>query len=107
MKNKWEESLAALSVGQQFAYKVKDDARKDKIRRYAPLILLVIMTMIGAVSQKDFFTWGNVVNIMYQMSIPLVISVGLTYVLLLGSIDLSIEGSWDLLTTQTAMILVF
>lgn len=46
MKNKWEESLAALSVGQQFAYKVKDDARKDKIRRYAPLILLVIMTMI-------------------------------------------------------------
>ena len=84
MKNKWEESLAALSVGQQFAYKVKDDARKDKIRRYAPLILLVIMTMIGAVSQKDFFTWGNVVNIMYQMSIPLVISVGLTYVLLLG-----------------------
>ena len=64
MKNKWEESLAALSVGQQFAYKVKYDARKDKIRRYAPLILLVIMTMIGAVSQKDFFTWGNVVNIM-------------------------------------------
>lgn len=116
MKNKWEESLAALSVGQQFAYKVKDDARKDKIRRYAPLILLVIMTMIGAVSQKDFFTWGNVVNIMYQMSIPLVISVGLTYVLLLGSIDLSIEGvmgfagsfvAFWLLTTQTAMILVF
>ena len=35
MKNKWEESLAALSVGQQFAYKVKDDARKDKIRRFS------------------------------------------------------------------------
>ena len=31
-------------------------------------------------------------HLMYQMSIPLVISVGLTYVLLLGSIDLSIEG---------------
>ena len=106
MKNKWEESLAALSVGQQFAYKVKDDARKDKIRRYAPLILLVIMTMIGAVSQKDFFTWGNVVNIMYQMSIPLVISVGLTYVLLLGSIDLSIEGVMGFAGSFVAFLVV-
>ena len=59
MKNKWEESLAALSVGQQFAYKVKDDARKDKIRRYAPLILLVIMTMIGAVSPSKEILLGN------------------------------------------------
>ncbi|MDR1835690.1 MAG: ABC transporter permease [Fusobacteriaceae bacterium] len=92
MKNSRKEALAALTVGQQFIQKVKDDAKKDKIRRYAPLILLVIMTVIGALSQKDFFTWGNVVNIMYQMSIPLVISVGLSYVLLLGSIDLSIEG---------------
>lgn len=92
MKNKWEESLSSLSVGEQFAYKVKDDARKDKVRRYAPLILLIIMTIIGAISQGNFFTWGNMVNIMYQMSIPLVISAGLTYVLLLGSIDLSIEG---------------
>ena len=106
MKNKWEESLAALSVGQQFAYKVKDDARKDKIRRYAPLILLVLMTMIGAVSQKDFFTWGNVVNIMYQMSIPLVISVGLTYVLLLGSIDLSIEGVMGFAGSFVAFLVV-
>lgn len=91
MSNK-QEYLTSLSVGQQFAQRVKDEAKKDKIRRYSPLILLVIMTLLGAVSQKDFFTWGNVVNIMYQMSIPLVISVGLTYVLLLGSIDLSIEG---------------
>ena len=92
MKNKWEDSLSALSVGQQFAQKVKDDARKYKIRRYAPLILLIVMTIIGAISQKNFFSWGNIVNIMYQMSIPLVISTGLMYVLLLGSIDLSIEG---------------
>ena len=106
MKNKWEDSLSTLSVGQQFAQKVKEDARKDKIRRYAPLILLIIMTVIGAISQKNFFSWGNVVNIMYQMSIPLVISTGLMYVLLLGSIDLSIEGVMGFAGSFVAFLVV-
>jgi ribose transport system permease protein len=92
MKDKLIQVMEHSSVAEQFSYKVKSDAKMDKIRRYAPLILLVVMTVIGAVSQENFFSWGNIVNIMYQMSIPLVISVGLTYVLLLGSIDLSIEG---------------
>lgn len=92
MKDKLIQVMEKSSVAEQFSYKVKSEAKMDKIRRYAPLILLVVMTIVGAVSQENFFSWGNIVNIMYQMSIPLVISVGLTYVLLLGSIDLSIEG---------------
>ena len=92
MKKKLVEYMGSSTVAQQFTYKVKLDAKNEKIRRYAPLILLIVMTIICASSQKSFFTWGNIVNLMYQMSIPLVISVGLTYVLLLGSIDLSIEG---------------
>ena len=86
------EYLEKSTVAQQFAYKVKQDTKSDRVRRFAPMILLVVMTAIGGVFQSDFFTWANIVNIMYQMSIPLVISVGLTFVLLLGSIDLSIEG---------------
>ena len=46
------------------------------------------------------------VNIMYQMSIPLVISVGLTYVLLLGSIDLSIEGVMGFAGSFVAFLVV-
>lgn len=92
MKDKLIQVMKTASVAEQFSYKVKSDAKMEKVRRYAPLILLVVMTVVGAVSQENFFSWGNIVNIMYQMSIPLVISVGLTYVLLLGSIDLSIEG---------------
>lgn len=95
-----------LSVGQQFAAKVKDDAKMDKVRRYAPIILLIIMTIIGAISQRDFFSAGNLVNIMYQMSIPLVISVGLMYVLLLGSIDLSIEGIMGFAGSLAAFLVV-
>lgn len=92
MKKRLLEYMGSATVAQQFTYKVKLDAKNENIRRRAPLILLAVMTVVCAVSQQSFFTWGNIVNIMYQMSIPLVISVGLTYVLLLGSIDLSIEG---------------
>ncbi|MDD3214800.1 MAG: ABC transporter permease [Eubacteriales bacterium] len=92
MNKKKLEYLQHSTVAQQFAYKVKEDTKNDRIRRYAPIILLIVMTAVGGVFQSDFFSWANIVNIMYQMSIPLVISVGLTYVLLLGSIDLSIEG---------------
>jgi len=93
MNRKWENAIKEYSVGQQFVLRVKDDAKRDRITRIAPVILLVIMTLIGAVSQKDFFSPDNLVNILYQMSIPLVISVGLMLVLLIGSIDLSIEGN--------------
>ncbi len=92
MNSKWSGLLDKLSVEQQFVAKAENNAKMDKIRRYAPIILLVVMTAIGGISQRNFFTWANIVNIMYQMSIPLVISVGLSFVLLLGSIDLSIEG---------------
>lgn len=92
MKSKLVEYMESSTVARQFSYKVELDAKSEKIRRYAPFILLLVMTAVCAASQKSFFTWNNIINLMYQMSIPLVISVGLTYVLLLGSIDLSIEG---------------
>lgn len=92
MNKKRRSAINNLSVNQQFIAQAEENARMDKIRRYSPLILLVIMTAVGGIFQKNFFSWANIVNIMFQMSIPLVISVGLSFVLLLGSIDLSIEG---------------
>ena len=109
MNNKWEASMETLSVGEQFAEKVKDNAKKDRIRRMMPIILLVVMTTIGAITQKNFFSARNLVNILYQMSIPLVISVSLMFVLLLGSIDLSIDRLQHFLyrTVRTTIILVY
>ena len=96
--------METLSVGEQFAEKVKDNAKKDRIRRMMPIILLVVMTAIGAITQKNFFSARNLVNILYQMSIPLVISVSLMFVLLLGSIDLSIEGVMGFAGSFTAFL---
>mgnify|MGYP004538493975 CR=1 FL=1 len=106
MKNKRRELLNKLTVSQQFLAQAEENAKMDKVRRYSPLILLVVMTLIGGISQKNFFSWSNIVNIMFQMSIPLVISVGLSYVLLLGSIDLSIEGVMGFSGSLVAFLVV-
>jgi len=39
-----------------------------------------------------FMTLKNLNNILYQMALPLVLATGLTFVLLMGGIDLSLEG---------------
>lgn len=106
MNKKRHDEINKLSVSQQFVAQAEENARKDKIRRYSPIILLVIMTAIGGIFQKNFFSWANIVNIMFQMSIPLVISVGLSFVLLLGSIDLSIEGVMGFAGSLVAFLVV-
>lgn len=92
MTNKRIEFMKKNSIAEQFTYKVTEEARKDKLKVYAPMILLIITTVLAAVFVEDFFSAKNIVNLLYQMSIPLVLASGITFVLLIGSIDLSLEG---------------
>ena len=92
MKDSLLRYMESNSVAQQFAYKVKEEARTAKFRIYGPMILLILMTAVGAIFLDNFFTWRNITNLLYQMSIPLVLATGITFVLLIGSIDLSLEG---------------
>jgi ribose transport system permease protein len=80
------------SIARQFARKVDMDARTAFIRNAAPTIVLIVMTVFCSVFVTGFMTWKNLSNLLYQMTIPLVLATGLTFVLLIGSIDLSIEG---------------
>jgi ribose transport system permease protein len=56
------------------------------------MILLAVMTIGFSVYDSHFFSTKNVVNILSQMAVPLILATGLTFVLLIGSIDLSVEG---------------
>lgn len=104
MNKKMIEYMKSSTVAQQFTYKVKSDSRKDMVRIYAPIILLIVMTIIAAVSMDGFFSWKNITNLMYQMSIPLVLSAGITFVLLIGSIDLSVEGVMGFAGASVALL---
>jgi ribose transport system permease protein len=80
------------TIASQFVQKVKDDTRKAVIRRYAPVIVLAVMTVFSMFLVPGFLTLENLNNILNQMALPLVLATGLTFVLLIGGIDLSLEG---------------
>lgn len=61
-------------------------------RDAGPLVALVALVLVFAVASSTFLTLGNLSTLLTQISILLVVGIGLTFVILLGSIDLSVEG---------------
>lgn len=80
------------TIARQFTQKVKMDTKRDFIRKYAPTMVLIVMTIFSLIFVDRFMSWQNLTNLMYQMTLPLVLATGLTFVLLIGSIDLSLQG---------------
>ena len=56
------------------------------------LTVLIGLCIVFSFLQPQFHTWTNVLNILQTNAILLVLSVGLTFVLLVGGFDLSIAG---------------
>lgn len=56
---------------------------------YPVLLLLVI---VGSVIAPRFMTYANILNILEQVSVLGLTTIGLTFVLLIGRVDLSLEG---------------
>ena len=56
------------------------------------LVALIILIAVFSLFNERFLTIANAQNILSQAAIPLIIAVGATLVILLGSIDLSVEG---------------
>jgi ribose transport system permease protein len=70
------------------------------------LVVLTLVVVVLSISEDQFLTPGNIINILETNSVLLVVAVGLTFVLLVGGIDLSLGGTmaltavsmWGLLT---------
>ncbi|MGM0640875.1 MAG: ABC transporter permease [Thermotogota bacterium] len=69
-------------------------AEKQKRRfdysKYAPLIALVVLFVISAVSSPYFLHTRNILNILRQISYTGYIALGMTFVIISGGIDLSV-----------------
>jgi ribose transport system permease protein len=64
-----------------------------RLRRWVPLLVLAgLCLLIGSQNQR-FFGIANLVRIAAAAAIPLVLAAGETFIILLGSIDLSVEGA--------------
>jgi ribose transport system permease protein len=54
------------------------------------LAILILMILIMGISSEHFFAWKNFRNILDQSSVYIIISVGMTFVIASGGVDLSV-----------------
>ena len=85
---------STVTIADEFAEKIRQSNRKDKIIRTAPLIVLAVLIAFFSITVgRGFASASNLQAILNQLAIPLIVAFGLTFVILIGSIDLSINGT--------------
>lgn len=83
-----------MSITEEFTEKIRKDNQKGRITKYAPsLVLVALMLLFTALCGNDFTSTSNLISILNQLAIPLIVAFGLTFVIMIGSIDLSIDGT--------------
>jgi ribose transport system permease protein len=63
-----------------------------RLRPFAPFFALIVLSLLVGALNPRFFEFNNVVRIANSAAIPLVLALGETFVIILGSVDLSVEG---------------
>lgn len=66
---------------------------RGRLGSFAPLLVLIALCILLGLLSPSFFTLRNLVwGVANQAAIPLILSLGATFIILMGSIDLSVEG---------------
>lgn len=87
------EKIAPSTITEEFAQGIRKEQREAMLMRWAPVMVLVILIIVFSITcYESFPTVTNLLAILNQLAIPLLISLGLTFVIMLGSIDLSVDG---------------
>lgn len=76
---------------------------KDFLRTWLPVIVLIVLCIVITILNSRFIEPRNLIRIATIATIPLLLAIGETYVILLGSIDLSVEGVVALSAVMVSM----
>lgn len=71
------------------------------LRKYFPLLTLILVMIVFSALAKNFRTWTNVANIGNQSAVVIIAGIGETLVILAGSIDLSVGSLLGLSAVMT------
>lgn len=78
------------------------DSQKKRLAKLQPLIALFVLCLIIGLLSDKFFTVSNFWNVLRQISVNICISVGMTLVVLMAGIDLSVGSVLALCGAVTA-----
>jgi ribose transport system permease protein len=65
---------------------------RERLRNIAPFVTLLFLVVFFSLASDSFATFGNLQNILTQISVTGMIAAGLTFVILCGEIDLSVAS---------------
>ncbi len=65
---------------------------RHQLRNIAPFVTLIALIALFSSASPSFATWGNLANILQQISVTAIIATGLTFVILCAEIDLSVAA---------------
>ena len=71
-----------------------------------PLVGLIVVSVLMGFASENFFSVGNIMNVLRQVSIVGILAVGMTFVILTGGIDLSVGAVMALAGTIAAGVMV-
>lgn len=66
---------------------------RDVLIKWAPLIVLLVLVLFFAVMEPRFFSLRNFARIGISSAPALMVAIGVTFIIIMGSIDLSMEGT--------------
>ena len=76
-----------------------------RIRNIAPLIALIVVAVLFASLNGRFLTVANARSLAAQGALLMVLATGATFVILLGSIDLSVEGVMGMTSMVVSLLI--
>jgi len=75
-------------------------------RNWAPVAVLLAICVLIAIVNHNFLTAGNFSRLLNTAAIPVVLTMGATFIILMGSIDLSVEGNIAVTAVAASMLVV-
>ncbi|MCP3476076.1 ABC transporter permease [Bradyrhizobium sp. CCGUVB1N3] len=109
MSNTWSEpQVAAPRSGLKARFQVAEEfysRHRPIINAAGPLLLLTVMVVVFALINPRFLSWVNLFNLMRQSSILLIVSTGITFVILTGALDLSVGAIVTLVAISSAVLI--
>lgn len=83
---------------------VEMSGMKKWVKNNMVVVFLIVMCLVFGLSTKTFFTTRNVMNLISQMCINALLVTGLTFVIILGGIDISVASIASFAGVISAMI---
>lgn len=98
-----DNSKASMTIEGELAQNLKAQNQKNKIIQIVPIIVLIGLILFFVAMQPSFLSASNIRSLLNQLAIPLILALGITFVILMGSIDLSIEGVMGMAASFVAL----